>query len=250
MKSLMFVIAATVAFSLTAAETKSGSAGKSPMTEAEKAAKRQLMLEKTGGMIQKPGQGKVVVVNCQKKIESKQIADRMEQYNKAMRVNYAVVDGTWKFGDGVPAGAKIALFLVDDPAIPLTLYSPEACWGVLNVAKLGDPERFSKAFARAVTMTFGAGVSQMKNSPMQPVSSPEDLDKIVAPGITFDALGSIMRNLQGLGITQSKVTTYRKACMEGWAPTPTNDFQKVIWEEVHSNPTNPMKIKFDPKKGE
>ena len=67
--------------------------------------------------------------------------------------------------------------------------------------------------------------------------------------ITFDALQSIMRNLQNLGVTQARKTTYRRACMEGWAAQPTNSFQKAVWDEVHSIPKNPMQIKFDPKKG-
>ena len=85
---------------------------------------------------------------------------------------------------------------------------------------------------------------------MQTVKNVEDLDKLHSEGITFDALQSIMRNLQNLGVTQTRKTTYRRACMEGWALQPTNDYQKVIWEEVHAKPTKPMKIKFDPAKGE
>ena len=85
---------------------------------------------------------------------------------------------------------------------------------------------------------------------MQTVTKPEDLDKILNEGMAFDALGGIMNNLRTLGVTQPHKTTYRKACMEGWAPAPTNDYQKVIWEELHAKPTNPLKIKFDKTKGE
>ena len=43
--------------------------------------------------------------------------------------------------------------------------------------------------------------------------------------------------------------TYKEACEEGWAPAPTNEIQKAIWDKVRATPKNPMKIEFDPKKG-
>jgi len=41
----------------------------------------------------------------------------------------------------------------------------------------------------------------------------------------------------------------REACQEGWAPAPTNDIQKAIWNEVRQLPAKPIKIEFDPAKG-
>jgi hypothetical protein len=35
-----------------------------------------------------------------------------------------------------------------------------------------------------------------------------------------------------MGIKPARMTTYRKACEEGWAPMPTNSVQKAIWDEV------------------
>ena len=47
-----------------------------------------------------------------------------------------------------------------------------------------------------------------------------------------------------------RLTTYRKACEEGWANPPTNDVQKAIWDKVHALPTEPLKIKPEEKKTE
>ena len=47
-----------------------------------------------------------------------------------------------------------------------------------------------------------------------------------------------------------KRSVYRKACEEGWAPAPTNDVQKAIWDKVHAMPTEPIKIKPETKKTE
>lgn len=244
MKKLLFAMIAAVTFCAFAEDVT---------TDAEKAAKKaaakERMLEKTGGIVEKAGTGKIVIVNCQKKIAAETIAEKTEQMNKAIRVAVENIEGTWKLGDKLPAGANAAIYIVNDPALPMTLVAAEAHWGVVNVAAVEGP-RFNKLFARAAIMTLGGGVSQFKGSPMQSVSTPADLDKVLNDGITFDALTSIMKNLQNIGVTQAKKTTYRKACEEGWAEAPANDYQKVIWEEVHAKPTKPMKIKFDPKKGE
>ena len=54
--------------------------------------------------------------------------------------------------------------------------------------------------------------------------------------------------LRAIGVKPAEKTTYRKACHEGWAPPPTNEVQKAIWEQIHSSPDKPIKIEFDPKK--
>lgn len=223
------------------------------LTDAEKEAKkeqaRQRMMEKTGGILEKPGTGRVVVVNAQSKFAFSDIESQVKKCNGAIRVKIDVENGAWKFGDKVPAGANVAVFVVNDPALPISLVAMEEQWGVLNVAKLEGKSRFNKALARVMISTLGAGVSQFKGSPMQTVTNANDLDKLHSEGITFDALQAIMRNLQNLGVTQSRKTTYRRACMEGWAAQPTNSYQMAVWDEVHSIPENPMKIEFDPKKG-
>lgn len=246
MKKLLFAVVAALSVCSYAADENLTDAEK----EAKKAAAKQKMMEKTGGIIEKAGTGKLAIVNCQKKYETSAIAAKAEQFNKVLRIAMETSEGAWKLGDKLPVGANAAVYIVDDPALPMSLVATEAHWGVVNVAELDTPARFNKAFARTAIMTFGGGVSQFKGSPMQSVSSPADLDKVLNDAITFDAMTAMMKNLQAIGVTQAKKTTYRKACMEGWANQPTNDFQKVIWEEVHAKPTNPMKITFDPAKGE
>lgn len=246
MKKLLFAVVAALSVCVYAADDNLTDAEK----EAKKVAAKQKMMEKTGGIIEKAGTGKLVIVNCQKKFDATAVAAKTEQLNKVLRLTMETKDGTWKLGDKLPEGANAAIYIVEDATLPMTLVATEAHWGVVNVAGLDTPARFNKAFARTAIMTFGGGVSQFKGSPMQTVSSPADLDKVLNDNITFDAMTAIMKNLQAIGVTQAKKTTYRKACMEGWANAPTNDFQKVIWEEVHAKPTNPMRITFDPAKGE
>ena len=58
--------------------------------------------------------------------------------------------------------------------------------------------------------------------------------------------------LASAGVTPLRKTIYRKACQEGWAPAPTNEYQKAIWDKVRSEkergPTNPIEIPMPKKK--
>ena len=35
-----------------------------------------------------------------------------------------------------------------------------------------------------------------------------------------------------LGLGKIRTATYRAACMQGWAPVPTNDTQRAVWDEI------------------
>lgn len=255
MKSL--IVFATAIFSMTmySAETK-----KPNLTSAEIAARkeagRKIMLEKTGGMVEFPGRGKIAVVNCQTKISKALIEQQVEQLRKIVRVNLELLEESPVAKDSLfermaklPDGVASAMYLIDDASLPMSLHAPEACWMLVNVDKLND-SRFPKEFSRASSFLFGCSVSKFTSSPMQTVTKPEDLDKIIGGGFAVDSMPSIQMHLNSLGVIPKKRATYRKACMDGWAAQPTNDYQKAIWEEVHAKPTNPMRIKYDPKKGE
>ena len=49
-----------------------------------------------------------------------------------------------------------------------------------------------------------------------------------------------------MGFAPYRRTTYKRACKEGWAPAPTNDFQRAVWEKIKAEqgekPTNPIRI--------
>jgi hypothetical protein len=75
-----------------------------------------------------------------------------------------------------------------------------------------------------------------------------DLD-LVEEFIPGDTAYACVARLIKVGVTPIRLVTYAKACKEGWAPQPTNDVQKAIWDKVHAMPATPMKIEFDPKKG-
>ncbi len=247
MKKIIFVfIAALVGSAI--ASSASNHDSLSPTKALTKEESQRRFLEKTGGIIECPGNGKIAIVNCQNRIPVSTIEEKISQMNKYINVNVELLKGEWKLGSSLPPGASAALYIVDDPTLPISLIAPESQWGVLNVAQFEDGLRFRKAFMRTMTLTFGAGVAQFKGSPMQTVTKVEDLDRLLSDGFTFDTVTSIVRNLHNLGVTQSRKISYRKACMEGWANAPTNSYQQAIWDDIHKLPTEPMKIKPETQK--
>lgn len=47
-------------------------------------------------------------------------------------------------------------------------------------------------------------------------------------------MGTALARAKAMGIGQMRRTTYRSALNEGWAPPPTNDAQRAIWDKFHS----------------
>ena len=238
---------------------------KPKLSEAEKAERRAVaqkrVMEMHGGILENKGKGAMAVINCQKRIDVEALEMKIAELRRITRMEVKVVDGTFTFNNvKIPDSCAIALYIVDDGKLPMSLVSLESKWGMMNVSPLisdsPDEEklnkRFQKQFVRMAILTFGGGVSQYRGSPLQPCFSAVDLDDITGEGFTIDTMNMFLKNLGKLGMTQTKRATYRKACEEGWAPAPTNEYQKAIWERVKADkergPTNPLKIPMPKRK--
>jgi hypothetical protein len=228
--------------------------------ERKKAIQRKVM-EQHGGILERKGVGAMAVVNCQKRADISSITPKLNDFRKASRMDIMEVTGMFKLQDvKIPEGACIAVFIVDDPSLPASLIALESKWGMMNIAALlsDTPDsqtaqkRIIKQFIRVASLTFGGGCSQYSGSPLQPAFNNKQLDAIRGEGLTIDIVKSMSRNLTTLGMKPSFRATYRKACEEGWAPAPTNEYQKVIWEQVKADkergPTNPIEIPMPRKK--
>ncbi|MGN0847135.1 MAG: hypothetical protein ACI4RA_07105 [Kiritimatiellia bacterium] len=159
---------------------------------------------------------------------------------------------------GPSGGAGAVVSVIDLPGRPSLLVAPENGWAQVNVAALaGDapaPDvldaRVRKELWRAFVLLFGGGNSSASAQDlMRPVNSLADLD--ARPGLVPgpEPFNAVLDGARARGIAPVHRTTYRQACVEGWAPTPTNDAQRVIWDETHRIPATPLKIEFDPKRG-
>lgn len=150
------------------------------------------------------------------------------------------------------AGAVISI--VDVPNQPSLLIAPEDGWAQVNMAALvkdsPSPEvlgvRAKKELWRAFIILFGGGNSRFHDDLMRPVTSLKDLDSSPNLVSSPEPFNAVTEGARARGITPLYRATYKRACKEGWAPAPTNDYQKAVWEQVKADkergPTNPITI--------
>lgn len=130
----------------------------------------------------------------------------------------------------------------DEPA--LAVY-PEERVAIVSAAaatafaKGQDAEkRLVKEIWRGIGFICGAGYDQYAAGVMQPVSSPLELDMVqwqVVHPLSFERMNKFFAKY---GVGRSRRYTYKRACEEGWAPPPTNDYQRAIFEAVKTNKTD------------
>lgn len=210
---------------------------------------------KTGGKLKEPRtqKGRFVYVNCQSAVPNEVLVDHAQKIASSIKVAIDVESGEFSLPNPAVKG-EACLFVVDDPALPMSLVAPEARWAMVNMAPLKTEKkaffdaRVKKELSRGFSYLGGAANSQFDLALTGCVVRPSGLDEFASDEIPFDVLRRIEGYMRGYGIAPYKLTTYRKACQEGWAPAPTNDVQQAIWDEVHELPSKPIKIEFDPQR--
>ena len=234
--------------------------------QAAKAAKGRAIMAKmhmkrTGGDIIKPGTGagKIAIINAQKRVSLDEIKKPFPRVLQALRL--ATV-----FHDGEPTDvasakttlvkfdAQIGVFILDRVGFPTLLVSPDEGWAMVNVAALAvdSPDsmklaaRVRKETLRGFALICGAADSQYKMSLMQGMPTLSDLDSVLGEMIPPDIFIRCKGYTDKFGVVPYYQTSYKKACEEGWAPAPTNEFQKAIWDKIKADkergPTNPITI--------
>lgn len=140
--------------------------------------------------------------------------------------------------------------LVTRDGSPILLCAPDEGWAVVNVKPLlaDEPndfafrQRVQKETMRALAFALGCGNSSARPCLM---SEAETLAQIDALPKTYgpEPMAKTAHAARRRGAVARKFVSYRIACEEGWAASPTNDVQKAIWDEVHALPTEPIRIK-------
>jgi len=206
------------------------------------------LMSKVGGIIRSPAQGpSIKVINAQNRMSLETVAEILNGMKMLMRMPMTVAQKPVHEDAAVLANTALkekdvvaAIVLYEKADQPLLLVAPEVRWALLNVQALETSGvssetlkmRMRKELWRAFGYVMGAANSTYDTCVMKPVFKPEDLDQIKGCTLGSDVLMKISTQASALGVKPSRVTTYRKACEEGWAPAPTNQFQKAIWDEV------------------
>ncbi len=206
----------------------------------------------SGGYLELPNTGKVIqVVNvggaCPEKTFDKAVA------SVGRILHYPFVFTATNVSGKVDENAAARVVVVSKDAQPVLLCAPEEYWSEVNVKPLtaDNPKgfilqrRLEKQILRGLGYALGCGNSSVEPCVMSRVNSLNDLDGlqlIMGP----ESLGKTLHTASKRGCQSRKFASYRKACQEGWAPAPTNDVQRAIFEQIkaeqNEKPSNPIRI--------
>lgn len=224
-----------------------------------------------GGVIIKnePDNGLVLIANAQTNLFRGNFYRTMGYLRNVAKMNVDCRDVEARVAQSPSASALkdlkavVAVFVVYDPSSRTPfLVSPDEHWAKVNLAALDADKpgkevfvsRSRMAVLRALLNVCGSGSSRRANTIVGAFKNGvSDYDRFTREDMPLECLQTMQAYLQELGSRTIKQSTYRAACQEGWAPAPENEFQKAIWDEAKKKatepPTNPIKIKYDPKRG-
>ena len=219
-------------------------------------------LAKLGGFVVYPNsqKGSVAFIDTQEAVDvSSDFEEIIGHFRRQVpvKINYAKAEAGEPKALKNNAKANFAVVFISDSAQPPSVIVPEERYAVVNFAKYttglklpADEAKYKRRCARAALKAFvllcGGGSSRYPGH-VASAQTPQELD-FAHDKLPIDIQDSVKKYLGAAGVTPVKRTIYQRACQEGWAPPPTNDVQRAIWNKVHAIPDKPITIEFDPKK--
>jgi hypothetical protein len=264
MKRLMLIVPmAALAAAFAQESAKPAEKTVAPLTAEQKAElrreRRERRLAESGGIVERNVQGSSALI-----VNAAPGAVPMECIDEAAASIRGLVLVKVETATGDPAKSlrptaehPVVVAVVNDPSSDTTiLVAPEQSWATLNAAPLlrDKPSaevlasRMHKEIWRASAMAMGAANSMTQPCLLRQINTLRELDHTKNMLPSPQPINNMIEVADRLGIVRIHRATYRRACEEGWAPAPTNDVQKAIWEKVHRLPTEPIKIKPETKK--
>ena len=248
------LIIAMVSICTLAAFSNGVPSGASEKTKKAMRAIYEIQMKRFGGRIRQPNseKGSIVFVNSQNLVGREVLEKLVKRWGN--RYNFVL---TISDTDMTSSRERIVIRLEDTDRKERILLAPENFWASVNVRALTEDNplkivlesRFEKEVKRAFAFVCGGTCSTEQGGLCSIVDTLSDLDAIAVDRYSPDVDVRISNNMRSTGIKPYRIAKYSDAVQEGWAPAPTNEYQKAIWEKVHAAPKAPMKIEFDPKKG-
>lgn len=253
MKTLLIALTAALAFGSALAET-APTQGKKKPPRLTKEKMQMMQMKRFGGIVidTRNQRGSIAIVNAQSSAKAEWFNPVISEIEQFVHVKFEVKTGAFDFGSPQVQGSA-CVFVIDDPAMPMSLIAPESRWTMFNIAKIKSEKpaffeaRVKKMLVRSLAYLMGAADSQYPMCLTGCVTKPEDLDQFPMTSLPVDVLGKMEKYIAGYGVTPWKRSTYKNAVHEGWAHQPTNEFQKAIWDEIHTLPTKPITIEPEKK---
>lgn len=224
-----------------------------PLKNSNKNIAARIAMRRYGGKIRQPDteKGEIVFVNAQKSVDAKVLERILVKLERQFRYTMRISDK-----DVQSNSERFVVRLEELDRQECVMLAPEDFWASVNVRKLasGNPpkaileDRFEKEVRRAFAFVCGGTCGTDGGGLCRLVSQPSDLDMIPGLDYSLDVEARIVNNMKDSGIRPYRLAKYSEACQEGWAPQPTNEYQKAIWDKVHAIPDKPLTIEYDPKK--
>lgn len=220
------------------------------LTDAERAERHRILQYKhTGGFITKrePNPGMFAFVNAQNGVAESVFAEDIAEMCRICKIDYLFTNRNecvtlQNAIDALKATrANAALFIVDDATNPATiLTAPESRWGIVNIAALKKDSpatdilerRIRREIWRGFSIVAGCYTTETPHCVLAPVASLRDLDNLDGNTFSPEPLTRMEKNLRRFGIKPYYRCSYKAAVKQGWAPSPTNDVQRAIWDAV------------------
>ena len=241
-----FSIIATIAFSHLNAAPLGASKMTPEQREEANRIRRERMRRNSGGTVFNLAaqKGVIMFLNAQDKVPSAPLDKRINTMRDFFSTKFVLKQ--WKKPITLSnaqatleeSKANAAVFIVDDPSVPVTILSaPETKWIFLNVAALNadspDPkllmERTRRELWRALGFLMNGSLAEV--CVMRAVTSLKELDELGAEAPSSGPIVQISRRMKDIGVTPIQRATYYRALREGWAPMPTNVYQRALYDK-------------------
>ena len=210
------------------------------------AEEQERMLVATGGIVQTPIRGPILkYINLQNRVPVERIAETVLQMDRIFHIPYLIEEGRGDYQSAAGESLKgtncaLVVIIADVADQPSLLLAPGARWALVNVWALSTDKpnaeklckRVQKELWRAFSYSLGAPNSMSSMCLLRPVVGLEGIDSLKGQTICPEPLNKILQTARDMGMNPVRLVPYKKACDEGWAPAPTNHYQKAIWEEV------------------
>ena len=250
MKVILVAVLSALSFATFSAETQS---------DAE-------LYVKYGGLVRLQGKGNVAVIDCRKQPNAADFAAGRDSVERTCYLDIIHRKGEPFALDNAKSqlkasGANAAVFIADDPHLPMSLAASEESWAMLNVAPIRADNPNAKTFEHRISVLFvrqfcralGSDECLGRDAAFHSILNTKDIDEITSLDITFGPEMSIKQTIRLRGLEMIEIGTYEDACQLGIAPPPTNDIQRAIWAREKekkadkADPTNRWKRDFPDK---
>ena len=245
-----FIIATLMSLSLS---TVLAQVAKAKLTPEEIAEKKKAAIARryamTGGVVVQPNNDRRVLalVNVDQAMNGKLLSEIADSIGSGTRLPVVASDMR-------PDNAGIVVEIKDSDYPATFITAPENGYAMLNVRRLktDNPSsdilsrRLTQEVWRVVIMVLGGGYDAEPKCLMKPFATLAELDACPSTCPCPMNLSAASTGAARFGVVPERQVLYRTAVAEGWAPPPTNDVQRAIFEQVKAEqsekPSNPIRI--------